>query len=237
MAVPNPTFESKDISNTGVWTLEGPPTFEMGPFNSGIVLIGDAVDNAAFSNNGFTDSSGSSHSLKCTVNSNNLPIGVNDGVLCQRDADSGAAAIFNLEMGIGGGISCAFFDGTTSNFVASRVSFANDGAYHVVHATVNGDDLNIFIDGVEGTYLGTQDQTAGNGFGGGVNYSGTINLTVAAMSPETTVAARRFHDGNAGGVAIWEGTTLTAAQVLEDFNNQIAGFSARDAEAMLLTFS
>jgi len=219
--VPTCTFENDDLSSTGIWTHEGAPTFELGPFNSGTVLVGDAVDNNAYSDNGYTDNSGAAHSFGTWVKVNNTP-GSNETIFSQRDADAGGGSIFDLQSDTSGRYVASFFDGISTDKITSSTSAnLSDNTYRYIVVTVNGNDLNIYADGVEASYS-SQDSIAGSGFLGGINYSGTINLTACAYSPETTVSSRSFLDGNVGGICIWEGVTLSAAQVFKDFSNETA---------------
>jgi len=228
MAVTPETFKSRDISDASIWTHEGGATFEAGPFQSGTVLIGDGSNDNAYSDNGFADASGAILTIGTWFRSNNAP-GANEVVLAQRDADAGAPAVFNIEVNPTGLLTCAFFDTTTANQVFSQTKEGvADNLYRYLTVTVDQNDVNIHINSFEGLYT-LQDSVSGGGFTNGVNYSGTLNLGVGAMSPETTVAGRRFFDGNVGGISLWQGTKLTQDEIDENFINQIAIVTAKQS--------
>ena len=213
-------FISDNLSS-GIWTREN-AVFTDDLWNPGAALLGDGATRAVYSDNGPATLSGSAFTIEFWFLRNGVPSSP-EVIIAQRDADSGAGAVFNIELTAAGFLSAGFFSGSTSNQAASRgnVNVCNNVLRHVVVA-VDGDDVDIFTEGVETTY-DLQDFTSGDGFAmNGVVYSGTLDLTMGAMSPQTTVSGRRFLDGIVTRPRIRFGVAKSAAQALTTYNVELA---------------
>jgi len=206
-----PTFTDDDISNAGIWTHEGTPDFVDDLHNAGTAIAGDKVDNAASNTSGFATSSGSVHSAACwfKVDSKDL----DRPFICMRDNDSGGQKCFELEIrGATGGITARWDSDAGANGITSISSDTfDDGEWHHLVSTIDGNTCDIFVDGVEVAYSFDSFVT-GTGFvTSGINYTGTLDLTLCAYSPQTTVGARRFFDGDVARPRLWQGTAIDAA--------------------------
>ena len=161
----------------------------------------------------FTASSGSQHSLgfwlKTTYNG-----GAFVQVCCQYNNTAQTDAVFFVGLFNSGTFDCTFISDTTANKITSRFTYPTDGLFHHYICTVNGNDLNIFQDGLEVSYTTTNLQN-GTGFTG-VKSGSITDLTVGA-----TLSPSQFLDGVPSRLKFWRGATLSVAEALEEFNNEI----------------
>lgn len=220
MTVPTPTDEYTDL-NSSPFTSQGGVAIADSQHAVDVAIDCDGVDDFVSSSElPFSASSGSVHSMAIWFKTDQNG-STTRAFMCQANSGNFTNAAFYFVFGSGPTekIECGFLSNGLSGYVKSSTldvlaAFA-DGQWHLIHVTVNGNSLDIYIDGVEVTY--TEHSTVvGSGFTG--IKSGTVNpLSVgaynnAASTWQGTLAPPRF----------WEGTELTAAQVLEDFNNQFA---------------
>lgn len=215
ITVPPPTFEDNNFSDAAVWNLISGATAagdQFGGFKATGVSTSSRV--AHLGTKPIADGSGSKHSSSCWFSTTNST--ATSVLMSQRD--SGGApnkAMWDIILNASGLINPSFFssvnasDGISGN---SLLSF-NDGVLRNLIITVDGNDLNIYINGVEVDYL-VQDNVMGAGFTG-VPASAGDNLTALGFSGSGFGLV-----GVNTNLKFWQGTTLTDAEVFQEFKNQ-----------------
>lgn len=168
----------------------------------------------------FAASSGSQQSFRLPVKGLAAGNGIYMGMY---DGSSNANAVFYIVIASGGsGVSnlrLRWFNGGSNSIRTESVPVYDilaDGNLHVIHGTVNGNDANIYLDGVELVYA-AKDGTTGSGFSG-VKSGSVTPLSVGAWADGQLALKSEVHP-----MAFWDSVTLTDAQVLEDYNNYLAG--------------
>jgi hypothetical protein len=137
------------------------------------------------------------------------------GIITQADTTSASTKAFALTAN-GALFQAQFLTDNSNKIISSAASgqgMFNNTWRHIV-VTVAANDCNIYMDGSEVSYQ-TQDNVVGAGFSGVP--SSVATLTVAQWA---NGLAGEFFDGRIDRIKVWEGTTLTDAQVLEEFNNE-----------------
>lgn len=111
--------------------------------------------------------------------------------------------------------------GATDTFrstLAAGTDNWDDGKYHLITVTTTaGTDLKIYIDGVEASSYASKNIKTGAGFDTGFS-AGIENLEIGSFGS----GAGSFFQGIVSRPKFWRLIELTAAQVLEEFNKEVA---------------
>lgn len=222
MALPTPTFDSVDLSETPLWTRSGSPTFVSDPFDPDLTraMEGDGVDNMLSKAAELTV--GAVHSASIWVD---VPADGSGIFMAQFAANPVDFGTFFLGLSVGKII--ARWDGTSeSNRVLSIGNTDIRGAGLKLITTVVPSPFVcvIYIDDAEDTYS-AQNASAGAGFVSTSN-SG-IPLTIGNF--DTSGASDDYLKGDVVGAKLWEGTALVLADVQELFANGLPTSTGSDA--------
>jgi len=213
MTVPTPTFPVVDFDDGAKWTLVGGTTTAIDRFGS-VKAIGDGSGDIAryLDTAPITVSSGSQHSLACWFKTTTTSQRV---IMAQRNAPTTQTA-WEMQLDASGRITTSFYSVTNaSSGISSQTSGAfNDNILRHLLATVDGNDVNIHINGREVSSYNNQDNIIGSGFTG-IAASGIANLSALGF-----FNASFELPGEITRIKGWEGTILTPAEVLEEFNNE-----------------
>ena len=208
MAVPATTATYIDLPNDG-FTVNSAPTVIDDQHNASAAYNFDGVDDYLSTTGQVANGGETQFSLSCWVKTT----AANGIILNQRSSSS--VGQFTLRLNTNKLKVWAFTNGSAYTSSTGATSF-NTGQWVHLCATVNGDDINLFLNGVEDTYS-AQDSLAGGGFGAGGTNATLANLEVGDRSYASTVL-----DGDISRVKVWSGTTLSVAQVLEEYNAEFA---------------
>ena len=214
---PITTFEDTDFSNGSIWNLVNGATTSTDVFNSvqaNGININSRVEHLGA--NPIANGSGDKHSISCWFTTNNTGTQI---IMAQRDkGGSPTASVWDIEMVATGDLICNFFSALNASSGIQSVATGNfkstNTPRHLLF-TVDGNDLNIYINGVEATYT-SQDTINGGGFTG-VAAGGGDALTVLGFSTNGFGLP-----GTCTRPKFWQGITLTSAEALEEYQNERA---------------
>lgn len=220
MAVPTPTATYLDLTD-GTFAEVGSPVIIDGPVGPNRAYSTDGLSDALTSTEKpFPGSGGAAQSCSFYFNRDSAPSGF-EQVLCQYDNTVSATQAFFIGIN---GASNFIMDfrtsgvGVRTNFTDSS-GFVYDSTYHHYIATIDGSDGELYRDGVP---QGPVITPTGGGFAG-------FPSTVATLTLSATENILQFGENKLARLKFWSGTELTAAQALEEFNNENAllgtGFS------------
>lgn len=209
MAVPTPTSQFKDLT---VATLipNGSPSITDDQHCTNVTYAFDGVNDFLSSAlTPFSASSGSKHSLTFWMNVTDPTPAVNFSTVEMADVAGLSNGLWYLALQTTGRLECSFMSNGLTARVKSQISDAASIGWNHIGLTVDGNDLNIYMGGSEGTYV-INSQVIGGGFTGVKSGSLTpLSVGKGLNGVSDTIFSR---------LKFWEGTTLTSAQILEEFN-------------------
>jgi len=229
MAVPATTFEDLDLSDG--WTELSSPLYVADLHNPGAAVRLDGIDDGLVQATENVWTTGETDcSFACWIRiypqSGQRAITVNATAFVSIPLNKGSIYVWS---DANGKLGTTFYSSQTNTLQSHSVnSVADTGDWLFVGCTIAGssDDLNLYTSGVEVSYS-LENSKAGTGFTTG--FAGTPEAIRVG-----SVSASVFLNGDVSRVRYWDGTTLSAAQMLELYNAEISLFAANDATNLLL---
>lgn len=216
MAVPTPAFTSDSLSDAGVWTISGSPSFVSNSFPSKVTAVNimDGVNDEIERTSGAVLTNQTTGSFAAWINSSDANQPEANCIMAQEAVIPGKNQ-FLIRLEINGTVGAFMYENGGNDYLESKTSGTyDDGEDHLVMVTLtaNGPSLKIYVDG-QPAALGTDSSGTFNNFGG--------TATPLRAGIRSQFDDNPFDAGLLGPPTIWT-EELTAAQALEYFNSESA---------------
>lgn len=207
------TFQDTDFSNSGVWTHVSSPVFADGQFAAGTAFKGETSNPSRIEHSNFISDPAGSVSFACWVNLTDETPAAETLFFIQRLVDG-----VEITHGVGNTIQMiAFKELAFSHRRTSRINGTllvglgwKRFGIRIENLSGNAANVDMFIDGVEATYL-VHNQLNGDGFTG---FTNTANSILGSGSKTIEGLMDRFY--------IADDIAFTDAQFKQDYDEEMA---------------